>query len=220
MVIKLFMLPMKKILKAGMCRFFDQLTLETGSLKGFPKDFNEASKQNLLSGKNLKIDKSIHSAYVKAIRAAQHFVYIENQYFVGSSYFWPSYKNAGADNLVPMELALKIVSKIRANERFSVYIVIPMWLEGVTTSSSVQEILFWQRQTQTMSMMYGMVAEALKEAGLSRTHHPRDYLNFYCLGKREQPSSDSASEYSQSSDNRGLASAQKHRRFMIYVHSK
>lgn len=43
-----------------------------------------------------------------------------------------------------MELALKIVSKIRANERFSVYIVIPMWPEGVTTSSSVQEILFWQ----------------------------------------------------------------------------
>lgn len=53
--------------------------------------------QNLLSGKNLKIDKSIHSAYVKAIRSAQHFVYIENQYFVGSSYFWPTYKNAGTE---------------------------------------------------------------------------------------------------------------------------
>lgn len=53
--------------------------------------------QNLLSSKNLKIDKSIHSAYVKAIRSAQHFVYIENQYFVGSSYSWPTYKNAGID---------------------------------------------------------------------------------------------------------------------------
>uniref|UniRef100_A0A7N0RFY7 phospholipase D n=1 Tax=Kalanchoe fedtschenkoi TaxID=63787 RepID=A0A7N0RFY7_KALFE len=119
-------------------------SIDSGSLKGFPKDFKEAASQNLLSGKNLKIDKSIHSAYVKAIRSAQRFVYIENQYFVGSSYFWPSYKNAGADNLVPMELALKIVSKIRSRERFSVYIVIPMWPEGVTTSSAVQEILFWQ----------------------------------------------------------------------------
>ena len=50
----------------------------------------------------------------------------------------------GADNLIPMELALKIASKISANERFSVYIVIPMWPEGVATSNAVQEILFWQ----------------------------------------------------------------------------
>lgn len=43
-----------------------------------------------------------------------------------------------------MELALKIASKIRAKERFAVYVVIPMWPEGVPSSSSVQEILFWQ----------------------------------------------------------------------------
>ena len=51
--------------------------------------------QNLVCGKNLKIDKSIHAAYMKAIRSAQLFVYIENQYFLGSAYYWPSYKNAG-----------------------------------------------------------------------------------------------------------------------------
>lgn len=50
----------------------------------------------------------------------------------------------GANHLVPMELALKIASKIHSNERFSVYIVIPMWPEGVPTSAAVQEILFWQ----------------------------------------------------------------------------
>lgn len=51
---------------------------------------------------------------------------------------------SGADNLIPMELALKIASKIRANERFAVYIIIPMWPEGAPSSASVQEILFWQ----------------------------------------------------------------------------
>jgi hypothetical protein len=51
---------------------------------------------------------------------------------------------AGADNLIPMELALKIASKIRAGERFAVYVVIPMWPEGVPTASSVQEILYFQ----------------------------------------------------------------------------
>lgn len=43
-----------------------------------------------------------------------------------------------------MEIALKIASKIRANQRFSAYIVIPMWPEGVTTSEPTHRILFWQ----------------------------------------------------------------------------
>lgn len=43
-----------------------------------------------------------------------------------------------------MEVALKIASKIRANERFCAYIVIPMWPEGVPTSTPTQRILFWQ----------------------------------------------------------------------------
>lgn len=50
----------------------------------------------------------------------------------------------GADNLIPMELAQKIASKIRSNERFAVYVVIPMWPEGIPTSATVQEILYWQ----------------------------------------------------------------------------
>lgn len=50
----------------------------------------------------------------------------------------------GANNLIPMEIALKIANKIRANERFAVYIVIPMWPEGNPTNSSTQRILFWQ----------------------------------------------------------------------------
>lgn len=51
-----------------------------------------------------------------------------------------------ADNLVPMELALKIASKIREGKRFAVYIVIPMWPEGDPSSNAVQEVLFWQVQ--------------------------------------------------------------------------
>lgn len=54
--------------------------------------------QNLVCAKNLQIDKSIHNAYVKAIRSAQHFVYIENQYFIGSSYYWSAHRSAGKKN--------------------------------------------------------------------------------------------------------------------------
>ncbi|XP_015878934.3 phospholipase D delta [Ziziphus jujuba] len=203
-------------------------SIDSGSVKGFPKGFQEAAAQNLLCGKNLKVDKSIHAAYVKAIRSAQHFIYIENQYFIGSSYDWPTYKNAGADNVVPMELALKIAEKIRLSERFSVYIVIPMWPEGVPSSAAVQEILFWQ--WQTMTMMYRIVTQALESVGLSEQYHPREFLNFYCLGKREASSASSSSSsseisprtnHNQHTENRSSSSsARKHRRFMIYVHAK
>jgi phosphatidylserine/phosphatidylglycerophosphate/cardiolipin synthase-like enzyme len=50
-------------------------------------------EHNFVCGKNVMIDMSIHSAYVKAIRVAQKFIYIENQYFLGSSYNWDSYKD-------------------------------------------------------------------------------------------------------------------------------
>ncbi|XP_043711628.1 phospholipase D delta-like isoform X2 [Telopea speciosissima] len=177
-------------------------SIDSGSVKGFPKVVQEAEAQNLICGKNLKIDKSIHSAYVKAIRSAQHFIYIENQFFLGSSYYWPSYKNAGADNLVPMEIALKIASKIAVNERFSVYIVIPMWPEGVPTSAAMQEILYWQ--SQTMEMMYRIVGQALEKAGLANQYHPQDYLNFYCLGKREDGAPEGSAQTNPSSENSAL----------------
>lgn len=187
-------------------------SIDSGSLKGFPKTVDICEAQNLISAKSLVIDKSIQTAYIQAIRSAQHFIYIENQYFIGSSYAWPSYKDAGADNLIPMELALKIVSKIRANERFAVYVVIPMWPEGVPSSATVQEILYWQ--SQSMQTMYTIIAREIKAMQIDA--HPQDYLNFYCLGKREQL----PPEMTQSSADEKVSDSQKFNRFMIYVHAK
>ncbi|XP_023003858.1 phospholipase D delta-like isoform X1 [Cucurbita maxima] len=187
-------------------------SIDSGSVKGFPKDAHLAVSQNLVCAKNLAIEKSIEMAYIQAIRSAQHFIYIENQYFIGSSYGWPGYKNAGADHLIPMELALKIASKIRARERFVVYIVIPMWPEGDPNSGAMQEILYWQGQT--MQMMYDIVASELKSSEQPDLH-PQDYLNFYCLGKREEIPANGPNI-----DNATACNSLKHKRFMIYVHAK
>ncbi|XP_027913396.1 phospholipase D delta [Vigna unguiculata] len=187
-------------------------SIDSGSLKGFPKHVDVALSQNLICAKSLVIDKSIQTAYIEAIRSAQHFIYIENQYFIGSSYAWPSYKDAGADNLIPMELALKIASKIRAKERFAVYVVLPMWPEGDPKTGAMQEILFWQGQT--MQAMYNVVARELKAMQLSHIS-PQDYLNFYCLGNREDFNDESTS-----TNGAQVSGAYKHRRFMIYVHAK
>ncbi|KAG2331496.1 hypothetical protein Bca52824_002676 [Brassica carinata] len=187
-------------------------SLDSTSVKGFPKDSKEASGKNFLCGKNILVDMSIHTDYVKAIRSAQHFIYVENhQYFFGivhstgihimtssirtkeqpnigiqtsgirSSFceestlaqttnqvdqspsarsffcnkssrslnamwlnhsnqsllpFHPTHqpiieKTKGANNLIPMEIALKIASKINAREKFSPYIVISMASPGM-----------------------------------------------------------------------------------------
>lgn len=70
------------------------LSFHNGDLFFFITSFR---LQNLICSKNLVIDKSIQTAYIQAIRSAQHFIYIENQYFLGSSYAWPSYKDAGEE---------------------------------------------------------------------------------------------------------------------------
>ncbi|CAN4083496.1 unnamed protein product [Withania somnifera] len=189
-------------------------SIDSGSVQGFPKRIDVAQAQNLVCSKNLIVDKSIEAAYIQAIRSAQHFIYIENQYFLGSSYAWESYKDAGADHLIPMELALKITSKIRARERFCVYVIVPMWPEGDPKSITMQEILFWQ--SQTIQMMYQVIATELKSMQLVDSH-PQDYLNFYCLGNREEiPGS-----ITQTSGNGDKVSdSYKFQRFMIYVHAK
>ncbi|KAH0896734.1 hypothetical protein HID58_046302 [Brassica napus] len=156
-------------------------SIDSSSVKGFPKDPKEASGRNLLCGKNILINMSIHAAYVKAIRSAQHFIYIVNQYFLGSSFNWDSNKDlgksfgiAGANNLIPIEMALKIANKIRAREKFAAYIVIPMWPEGAPTSNPIQRILYWQHKT--MQMVYQTIHKALVEVGLDGQYEPQDFI--------------------------------------------
>jgi len=201
-------------------------SVDAGSVKRFPRPWERAemARRHLVGDKNLAVEQSIHAAYVAAIRSAERFVYVENQYFIGGSYAWPSYRNSGACNLVPMEIALKVASKVRAGEPFTAYVVMPMWPEGNPGSGPAQEILFWQNQT--MEMMYKVVAAAMEGKG----GHPQDYLNFYCLGNREPAEDDAAAggdrnkwapaDPPDDSTSSPAARARRHRRFMVYVHSK
>ncbi|XP_021855176.2 phospholipase D beta 1-like isoform X1 [Spinacia oleracea] len=192
-------------------------SLDSNSVKGFPKDPKDGAQWNLFCGKNVLIDMSIHTAYVHAIRSAQHFIYIENQYFLGSSFNWDSHRGLGANNLIPIEIALKIAEKIKADERFAAYVVLPMWPEGDPKSLAMQRILFWQYKT--MQMMYQIIYKALVEKGVENTYEPQDFLNFFCLGNREISDED-ANGVTNGSVNTPQAFLRKNRRFMIYVHSK
>lgn len=162
------------------------------------------------------VESSIHEAYVEAIRRAERFIYIENQYFIGGCHLWEKDHHSGSTNLIPIEIALKISSKIKTREHFAVYIVMPMWPEGVPDSEPVQDILHWTRLT--MAMMYRLIGEAIRETGTS--YHPTDYLNFFWLANREEERRGEYIPPVSPPYSTHYRKAQKNRRFMIYVHSK
>ncbi|KAJ1700379.1 hypothetical protein LUZ63_000158 [Rhynchospora breviuscula] len=193
-------------------------SIDDASVVGFPSNPDQALEMGLVSGKNVTIDQSIHSAYIEAIRRARRFIYIENQYFFGSCAAWKEEHDSGCLNLVPIEIALKIASKIMKGERFAAYIVTPMWPEGEPEGDTVQAILKWNRLT--MEMMYGIVAKAIEEAGLQGKAHPCDYLNFFCLGNREVQRHGDYVPQEQPEEGTNYSRAQINRRFMIYLHAK
>ena len=108
------------------------------------------------------------------------------------------------------------MSKIEAGERFAVYVVVPLWPEGVPESGSVQAILDWQRRT--MEMMYRDITLAIRAKGLQAD--PRDYLTFFCLGNREAPAPGEYAPPERPDPDTDYERAQQARRFMIYVHAK
>ncbi|KAK1365347.1 Phospholipase D [Heracleum sosnowskyi] len=196
------------------------ISIDGGAAFGFPKTPEDAAKAELVSGKDNIIDRSIQDAYIHAIRRAKHFIYIENQYFLGSSFGWKSDdlkdEDVNALHLIPKELSLTIVSKIESGERFVVYVVVPMWPEGIPESGSVQAILDWQKRS--MEMMYKDIIQALQEKGMD--DDPREYLTFYCLGNREAKQSGEYKPTEEPEPYSNYLKAQQARRFMIYVHAK
>ncbi|KAI7996034.1 Phospholipase D alpha 1 [Camellia lanceoleosa] len=209
-------------------------SIDSAAVEGFPhenhkkaaKDHEEASaihkeatEIGLVTEMGNTIDRSIQDAYINAIRRAKNFIYMESQYFIGSSYGWNSKDIKDADigslHLIPKELSLKIVSKIEAGERFTVYVVIPMWPEGIPESASVQAILDWQRRT--MEMMYTDIYDALRAKGMNE--NLRDYLTFFCLGNREAQTDGEYVPIEKPDPYTNYHRAQLARRFMIYVHA-
>jgi len=162
---------------------------------------------------SLFVERSIQQAYCYLIDQAKRFIYIENQYFLGSSQYWLEDADAPCTHLIPYALTKRICTAIEMGEKFTVYVLIPLFPEGPPASASVQEILHWQ--TNTLKMMYSRIGAKLKEVG-NTVCHPRDYLAFFFVGNREpqaivEPPSGCSKEIEQ---------AVLHRRHQIYVHSK
>lgn len=63
-------------------------SIDNHASAGMPRRNADALRLGLHTLKGRVYDCSLHEAYVWAIRSAQHYIYIENQYFIGSSQAW------------------------------------------------------------------------------------------------------------------------------------
>jgi phosphatidylserine/phosphatidylglycerophosphate/cardiolipin synthase-like enzyme/Ca2+-binding EF-hand superfamily protein len=90
----------------------------------------------------MRPEQSIHTAYLDLIKNAQHYIYIENQYFCSKS---P--QSSKIENLVAQAILERITRAILHKEVFRVYIVIPLHSSGDPLDSPVQQVLKWQRRT-------------------------------------------------------------------------
>ena len=148
-------------------------------------------------------ENSIERAYHHAIDQAEKFIYIENQYLIGSGLVWQGEKRK-LTNDVPKHIVDKILAQAKAGKPFHVYVVKPMFPEGDPVGWSTLEI----RKNEWLTAQYMVQALATK-LGDDWT----DYLSFYFLAnwKTQLPPV-----------NKG---DRKHRvggndRYMVYVHSK
>jgi len=163
-----------------------------------------------------RVDDSIMRQYVNLIRAAQEFIYIENQYFLGSAYSWTADRKTLSNHIIPMELTQKIINKMEAGESFHVYVCIPMYPEGDPASVPSQEIIRWQ--FRTMESMYKRIALAIERLGTDT--RPSDHLSFYCLGTREGVDETDWDELGAPDPATGAEIVRETLRHPIYVHSK
>ena len=130
------------------------------------------------SKKGRQFDSSIAQAYIQLIRHAENFIYIENQYFMGSAYCWLKHDDVNCHHTIPSEITQRIIEKMSRNEHFTVYVLIPMFPEGDPGSIPIQEILYWQ--TRTIEMMYKHIGDAIQK--YESDTHPTDWLVFLCPG--------------------------------------
>lgn len=113
------------------------------------------------------VERSIHDAYVDLIRNAQHFIYIENQFFV-------TIANDGAiKNGIAEALYSRIVEAHTKQEKFRVYVVLPL-LPGFSGQNAVQAVLYFIMRSINKGDM--SLYQRLKKAGIEQ---PEEYITFY-----------------------------------------
>ncbi|KAK7030848.1 hypothetical protein VNI00_013956 [Paramarasmius palmivorus] len=116
---------------------------------------------------------SIQNAYIQLINEANHFIYIENQFFISATQDGEQIKNRIAQALVD-----RIIKAARDGRKFFVIVAIPEvpgFAGNVKDESSLKYIM--AAQYRTMNRGGSSIYEQIRKAG----YEPTDYIRFYHL---------------------------------------
>ena len=119
---------------------------------------------------------SIQNAYLKAIEKSEHFVYIENQFFITSTTF----ENTKIENRIGDALVDRIVRAHKSQQKWKAIIVIPL-MPGFESEVDEKEGLSVRviMQCQYLSINHGpnSIFGRLYKQGIA----PDDYIQFFSL---------------------------------------
>ncbi|XP_053683600.1 phospholipase D2 [Sabethes cyaneus] len=122
------------------------------------------------------VEQSIHEAYVQTISKAQHYIYIENQFFISLEFGNPTVKNQIAEYLFK-----RIMRAHREKKIFRVYVVMPLLPGfegdvGGASGISLRAITHWNYASICRSK--SAILTRLSAAGIK---NPLEYISFHSL---------------------------------------
>ncbi|KAF9652544.1 phospholipase D [Thelephora ganbajun] len=116
---------------------------------------------------------SIQNAYCQLIREANHYIYIENQFFISNTK-----KEGPVQNLIAQALVERIIRAARGNEKFKVVVLIPEvpgFSGDIKDETAIKTIL--AGQYRTINRGGNSIYEEIKKGG----YEPMDFIRFYHL---------------------------------------
>ncbi|XP_053966812.1 phospholipase D2 isoform X2 [Anastrepha ludens] len=131
------------------------------------------------------VEQSIHDAYIQTITKAQHYIYIENQFFItmqlGATGAYGNVRNQIGETLFK-----RIVRAHKERKTFRVFVIIPLLPGfegdvGGSTGNAVRAITHWNYAS--ISRGRSAILTRLKEVGIS---DPGEYISFHSLRTNSQ----------------------------------
>ncbi|KAL4962730.1 phospholipase D/nuclease [Aspergillus stella-maris] len=125
----------------------------------------------------LPTENSIYQAYINVIQSSEHYVYIENQFFITA----PAHYLGPVWNRVAEALISRILDAHEANKRYKVFVVLPavpafpgdiQWAVAGMPSRALMQL-----QYESINRGGNSVFERLKREGIN----PEDYIRFFNL---------------------------------------
>ncbi|CUA74327.1 Phospholipase D p2 [Rhizoctonia solani] len=116
---------------------------------------------------------SVQKAYIQLITEANHFIYIENQFFISNTGNYGPVKN-----LIAKALVDRILNAANSGQKFKVIVVIPEvpgFAGNIKDENGIKTIM--GAQYRTMNRGGHSIYEEIRRAG----YEPRDYIRFYHL---------------------------------------